>query len=351
MKPNMQNRCREKNILSLISTKLSVSTLYLLSLSISIILPLLPALFSCSTLDNEVETRISLTRSEVNDCLDVFTFNNDRMESLDSYQHWDRFSGQDIGIRSQNGEKHVFICANGQREKQDWAGINSSASLEGIQIDLRNERREALCMTGEAKVKAGTQEYYQVMMRRIASEVRVNSLCCDFTGKSYEGEYLDDIQIYLTNVNVRCSITADGAIMPVEIINAGNAYMEDIATFRQPDMIFQEITGSVGKEKRELDIGLLCYPNASVTESPGTPFTRLVIQGRLEGETYWWPIDINREKDSSEPGIYRNRQYIYDICLTRKGSDDPDHVIETDAAKIKTSVRSWTEKEGYQVVY
>ena len=351
MKPNMQNRCRGKIILSFISTKLSVSTLYKLILSTSTILPLLPALFSCSPLDNEVETRISFTRSDVNDCLDVFTFNDDRMESLDSYQHWDRHSGQDIGIRSQNGKKRIFICANGQREKQDWAGINSSASLEGIQVDLRSERREALCMTGEAEVKAGSPENYQVMMRAIASEVRVNSLRCDFTGKSYEGEPLEFIRIYLTNVNVRCSITADGAIMPVEIINAGHADMEDIATFRQPDIIYQEIIGSVGNEKRELDVGLLCYPDASVTESPGTPFTRLVIEGRLEGETYWWPIDINRTEDSSEPGIYRNRQYIYDICLTRKGSDDPDHVLETDAAEIKTRVRSWTEKEGYQVVY
>lgn len=351
MKQNMQNRCREKIILSFISTKLSVSTLYTLILSTSTILPLLPALFSCSTMDNEVETRISLTRNETNGCLDIFTFNDDRMESLDSYQHWDNFSGKDIDIRSQNGDKHIFICANGQRKKQDWANINSSASLEGIQVDLRNERREALCMTGSADVKAGSSEGYQVRMRTVASEVRVNSLRCDFTGKSYEGERLDDIRIYLTNVNVRCSITADGAIMPVEIINAGNADMEDMATFRQPDMIFQEITGSVGNEKRELDISLLCFPNASVTESPGTPFTRLVIEGQLEGETYWWPININREEASSESGIYRNRQYIYDICLRRKGSDDPDHVMETDAAEIKTSVRSWTEREGYQVVY
>lgn len=351
MKPNMQNRCREKTILSFISTKLSVSTLYKLILSTSTILPLLPALFSCSTLDNEIETKISFIKNEANKCLDVFTFNEDRMESLDSYQHWDRVYGHDIGIRSQNGKKKVFICANGQREKHDWAGINSSASLEDIQVDLQNELRDALCMTGAVEVKAGSPEGYHVMMRKIASEVRVNSLRCDFTGKSYEGELLDDIRIYLTNVNTRCSITADGAIMPMEIINAGNADKEDMATLRQPDMIFQEILGSVGNEKRELNVSLLCYPNASVTESPGTPFTRLVIEGRLEGETYWWPININRAEDSSEPGIYRNRQYIYDICLTRKGSDDPDHIIETDAAEIKTIVRSWTEKEGYQVVY
>lgn len=349
----MQNRCREKTLSSTISTKLSiiVSTLYKLLLSTSTILPLLPALFSCSIVPAEVETRISFIRPSADSSLDVFTFNDDRMESLDSYQHWDNFSEKDIGIRTQNGKKHVFICANGQRERPEWAGVNSAASLEGMQVDLRNELREALCMTGTADILAGAAEEHEVVMRRIVSEVKVSSLRCDFTGRSYEGEDLKDVRIYLTNVNSRCSLTADGSIMPVEIINAGKADNEDMAAFLQPDIVFQEIIGSIGNEMRELDISLLCYPNASVTESPGTPYTRLVIEGKIEGETYWWPIDINRGKDAEEPGIFRNRRYIFDICLTRKGSAGPDIVMDTDAAEISMSIRSWTEKEGYQVIY
>lgn len=346
----MKNRCREK-ILSTNSTNLFVSTLYTLALSISTNLPFLPALFSCTPMVNNVETRVSMGHGWESGCLDAFAFNDDRMGSLDSYQHWDNFTGKDIGIRSQNGKKQVFICTNGQRERQDWAGVNSLASLEGIQIDLREERRERLCMTGETEVMTGSDGIYDIHMRPMVSEVKVNSLRCDFAGKTYEGERLKDVRIYLTNVNARCSITAEGRILPTEIINAGHADYDEIESFLEPDMIYRELEGSIGKEGTDLGISLLCYPNSSTKESPGTPFTRLVIEGRLEGETFWWPIEINRYEDTDEPGIYRNRQYIFDICLTRKGTSDPDDILGTDAAEINMSIRSWTEKEEYQVAY
>ena len=350
MKPYMKNRCREK-ILSTNSTNLFVSTLYTLALSISTNLPILPALFSCTPMVQNVETRISMGNRWESGSLDAFTFNDDRMGSLDSYQHWDSFSGNEIGIRSQNGKKHIFICMNGQRERQDWAGINSLASLEGIQIDLREERRERLCMTGETEVRTGSTGIYEIHMRPMVSEVKVNSLRCDFSGKTYEGECLQDVRIYLTNINAICSITAEDMILPTEIINAGHADYDEIESFLEPDMIYRELEGSIGKEGTDLGISLLCYPNGSTKESPGTPFTRLVIEGRLEGETFWWPIEINRSEDTDEPGIYRNRQYIFDICLTRKGTSDPEDVLDIDAADINMNIRSWTEKEEYQVAY
>ena len=350
MKKYMKNGCREKIILSTFSTKLSVSTLYKLYLSIFTILPLLPTLFSCTVETTEAETRISLAMEESAGTLDVFTFNDDRMMVLDSYQHWEHMDDHDIDIRTQNGKKAVFICANGQRSRQDWAGVNSFSSLDGIQVDLRNERMEAPCMTGSVKVETGSARPYQVEMRRIASEIRVASLSCDFKGKSYEGERLTDVRVFLTNVNAICGITADGAVLPVEIIASG-ADPETTALFEEPELIVREIDGSIGPEGIPTDISLWCYPNGSRSDSPGTPFTRLVIEGCLEGETYWWPIEVNRGKDAEEPGIYRNSQYIFDICLTRKGSSDPDTVIETDAAEIKMNIRSWEEKEEYMVSY
>lgn len=350
MNSNMKNRCREK-ILSTISTNLFVSTLYKLALSTSTTLPLLPALFSCTPMVQSVETRISLGYGGESCCLDAFTFNDDRMGSLDSYQHWDNSTEKDIGIRSQNGRKQIFICTNGQRGRQDWAGINSLASLDGIQIDLREERRAGLCMTGYLEATAGSSEMHDIYLRPMISEVKVNSLRCDFAGKSYEGERLKDVRIYLTNVNARCSITAEGRILPTEIINAGHADTDEMERFKEPDMIYRELEGSIGKERQDLGISLLCYPNGSTKESPGTPFTRLVIEGKLDEETFWWPIEINRSEDTDNPGIYRNHQYIFDICLTRKGASNPEDVLETDAADINISIRSWTEKEEYQVTY
>ena len=80
-------------------------------------------------------------------------------------------------------------------------------------------------------------------------------------------------------------------------------------------------------------------------EGPGTPFTRLVIEGKIRGETFWWPIEINREDGTQVPGIHRNCRYVFDIVITRKGNKDPDTAIGKETADIRMETRPWNEKE------
>jgi hypothetical protein len=86
-------------------------------------------------------------------------------------------------------------------------------------------------------------------------------------------------------------------------------------------------------------------------EGPGSPFTRLVIQGVLDGEVWYWPIDINRGEGRSPEGIAGNCSYSFDIKLTRKGSADPDTAIKTESATIIMEVEKWEEKEEYSVAF
>ena len=350
MNTHDKDRCRKKVFLN-ISTKPTLSTLSTLILSTTTIAYLLPVLFSCTPMA-EIMTKVSFYESGPagqNWYADIFTFDNDRLMQLDSYMHYSTFSGQDLSIRSQNGDKKIFVCVNGQRTKTGWSSINSMDALDDVYVELSRESRNALCMTGIGESIAGSGENCEIELRRIASEIVLNSLRFDFTDKSYEGEKVYDIKVYLTNVNTRCRITDEGEIMPLSIINAGGLDPDETEEFLEPDMIVQSIHGSIGNDKYEADIRLFCYPNASSQVSPGTPFTKLVIEGVLDGQTYWWPIEINRGNGIDKPGIYRNTQYLYDIVLTRKGSSDPDTPIDTDTAEIKMKIRKWNEKEDYQV--
>ena len=99
------------------------------------------------------------------------------------------------------------------------------------------------------------------------------------------------------------------------------------------------------------DIKLRCYPNMASQEGPGSPFTRLVIQGQLDGDVWYWPIDINRGEGCTTEGIEGNCAYTFDIVLTRKGSADPDTAIKTESATIMMEVEKWEEKEEYSVVF
>ena len=356
METYRKNGCRERGVSSIISYKLlSFQTFHTLLQSTISTLLLLPALFSCNIKDADSErTMITMKASgdrHMSGTLDIFTFDTEGAGYLDSYQHLDSSFGPEIELRSQNGVRHVFICLNGQRSVYDWAVVNSMQSLDDIYIELKDERRGALCATGEGTIRAGSGAEYPVEMRCMASEIVLNSIRCDFKGKSYEGQPVTDPAVYLTNVNCRCSLTSDGNIIPSGIMNAGKADPEEIALMAEPDMVYQKMPGDIGTTRTVTGMSFICYPNGGSGEGPGTPFTRLVIEGKIDGETYWWPVEINRGGNADRPGIHRNTRYIFDINLTRKGSSDPDTVLDTDAAEVKMSIKPWEEKGEQDVAF
>lgn len=355
-----KNGCRGKGVLSTISTKLLIQPDHKLILSKISILLFLPALFSCGDMkevilnEDKMETMICVRspgETYGGSGIDIFTFESTGAGHLDSYQHISSLDGSSIGIRSQKGTKHVFICMNGQRTMHDWSGINSLESLGETYIELKNERRNALCATSEGMIEAGTKSPGRFEMRKIASEIVLNSISCDFTGKAYAGKTITDVKVYLTNVNARCSLTADGAVSPSGIVNAGKADHGDMEEFAEPDLLFQEMEDNIDDTPSDAGLSFICYPNSSQAEGPGTPFTRLVIEGRIDGQTYWWPIVINRGEDAEMPGIHRNSRYVFDIKITRKGASSPDGDIETEAVKAVMNIRPWNEKEEQEEIF
>ncbi len=359
MNTHRQNGCREKDISHTISFIRSFTITHRLIQSIITTLIPLPALFSCEKANmtndtDHVETKVMISQARYpadTETLDIFTFDTKGSCYLDTYQHHEYFEGSSIGLRSQNGEKQIFICANGQRSRYDWAGIRSKESLDDIYLELKDERRKFLCTTGEGYIIAGKGNTNEIRMRRMASEIVLNSIRCDFRGKSYEGREISDVKVYLTNVNCRCSLTADDEVLPSSIMNAGMLDMEDISILKEPDMVFQEMSRNIDYNIAYVDMHFICYPNTSREDGPGTPFTRLVIEGKIDGETFWWPIDINREEGTIYPGIRRNSQYVLDITITRKGSSDPDIPVKTEATEIKMSIRQWKEKEEQRLAF
>ena len=356
METHKKNGCREGYLLSTLSTKLILSSDSsplqgkLLTLTL-----LLPALFlSCTQdtinieeTDERVISQIQIKGGDQLGHMDVFTFNDDHTMFLDSYQ---RVSGSsDINVRSQSGKKIIFICANLERNRYDWADISSLSSMDQVISDLRNERRDYPVMTGSAHAEAGYTEDCSIHMERLISEVAVNSICCDFSGSAYAGEKLKSVIVYLTNVSSRCSITAEGNIKATQIINAGGLNEDDIKEFREIDLVYRKLEKDIGSRRINTDIRFLCYPNTSDKEGPGTPYTRLVIEGEILGQRYWWPIDINR--DGGGTGIDRNCQYSYDITLRRKGSDSPDRPVELEAMNIEMRIATWKDKEDYTVLF
>ena len=283
--------------------------------------------------------------------IDMLIFADDRTKYLECWQKVHISGNGEASIASMNGEK-ILMAYSGTDSKDHggWMWVSSIESLNDAWTELEDETSDMPVLSGSTSFLAGASDTKAPMltMRRVSSEVLLRSLRCDFKGKPYEGEKLSDIQVYLTNANASCRIWNDPGTAS-RIINQGRLVTEDVERFKDRSLIWQDIEEEVGEIGIKPDIRLRCYPNFSQEEGPGTPFTRLVIQGVLDGGTWYWPIDINRDGKSPHQGIEGNCIYTYDIVLTRKGSADPDTAIRTEDASITLEVEEWEDKKDYTV--
>ncbi len=327
-----------------------------------ILLSWLPAVFYGCADTSEISVpapRLCRTKVSLTDpyqdvgSLDIFVFRDDRLQKLDCYQRFDRMEDWTGSIVSGHGGRIVTALANFPYSRNDWAPVNSRTYLNGTVIRLEDECPESPMMSGEARMTAGEEgssAEQDLKLRPFMSEVVLNSISCDFSGKAYAGAEITGMRVYLTNVNAECAVSEDGETVPRRIVNAGRLREEDVLGFRRKEMIVRDITENIGSREFHPGISLRCYQSNHPKESPGTPYTRLVIEGRISGHTYYWPISINRDT-GYEAGIWRNRRYIYDIRITGKGTDNPDTPVKSEDISINLNVRKWKEKEEYSISF
>lgn len=318
---------------------------------IRISLPLLPAIaIGCSGGVLPEESTISPSKSRITlelnsikhsstgSTLDILVFNDDRLKRLDSYQRIEYFDSEIAYASSTGGDKIFFLYYGSRDDRYGWAQINSLGSLSKICSHLENECRDNPVMTGQRRCAAG-ENATAVELVPLACMIRLNGLQCDFSGTAYANSIVTNVRAYLTNVNATCSIAPESSGSS-RLINVGMLNPDDLKGFRDRSIVMQEITDRLGIDIQKTDVCFLCYPNS---QGKGRN-TRLVIEGQIDGETYYWPIEVG-EGD----GIARNCLYSYSILLRRKGTSDPDILIDRRDVELEFKVKPWEEKDSYYV--
>lgn len=271
--------------------------------------------------------------------LDIFAFENDRLRRLDSYQRIDDFSEDTAYAESTAGSKIFFFCISAGKSVYEWADMNSYSSLSKVRIDLEDETRECLTRTGECMIADG-EDGKEVILKPLAAQVDIDRISCDFSGTPYSGQKLTSVRAYLTNVNGTCSLLGSASRGPERLINQGMLRENELKTFREPDLVFAELAENLGTATLQPDINFICFPNSG-SDNLGSPCTRLVIEGKIDGNTYYWPINVK--------GIERNCRYVFDIVIRRKGTSDPDTPIDLEECTIQYEIKPWKEKKEYGV--
>lgn len=282
--------------------------------------------------------------------LDILTYNNDRLCRLDSYQRIEDFHGRTVKAEHREGEKTVILLYNLKRKPFAWNEICSISTAGKLSCSLEEEDPQKPFMAGTCRLDQSGDNTAE--LAPLSSRICLRSISCDFSGTAYAGNTIKDLKAYITNVNAEYPMTGGNGGKPGRIINAGMLNHDDLRKFRCPEIIYREIAEELGKISMTTDAFFLCYPNTSSEDAPGSPFTRLVIEGRIGSNTYYWPININRSGNGSlTAGIESNFTYCYDIAIRRKGVTDPDTPIDPKDIDIIMTIKPWNEKENCNVSF
>lgn len=285
---------------------------------------------------------------------DIFIFNDDALRRIDAYQRC--YGGERAKAASRRGRKLLVAIANSSMKPEEWHRVSSYEGLLEEIACLKDESSSYPLMSGTIRINPEQGYSYEIDMERLVSEICIRSIRADFSGSAYEGKPLTDVKIYLTNVNAACRIMKDSGFRPEMIVNPGFLDIDALYGFKDRSLLYAELEDAVRTASIHPDIRLFCYPNDSREETPGSPFTRLVIEGRIDGYRYWYPITVNRgdsgiASGGDGKGIGRNCRYVYDITLYRTGTDDPDKPVSKSEVGIVCNVLPWDEKDNVEMTF
>lgn len=322
------------NSISLVTALLTRSGFRLMAVFI-----IIPALSCC--MPQARRMHMPVKSPAVYDSLDIFFFRDDALGRLDSYQ---RLGGSDSPVAaSLRGRRKMALLANSSQDRYTWTSVNSFEGLKGITASIMDESPVRPVMSALADVDAGSAGTCEILLEPLISEIVLARINCDFTGKTYEGCNIEDPRVYLTNVNACCSPFADSYETLSSVVNCGGLDEEQMSRMHTPGMLYSDLPEPITTSISSPFLKFYCYPNQAPEESLGTPWTRLVIEGIIGGETWYWPLDINRRGGD---GIARNTSYCIDVTIMRKGVKDPDVAVGGEIARVSLVAGEWKEMDN-----
>lgn len=323
-----------------------------------IILLLIPSFcISCSREITEYESAEGLhkcflaftkVQAPVEDYLtDIFIYDNDERMGLDSYESGGRLS-EKMDIVCGKGEKRLVIVASHTDSDTPlkgnalWKDTGTYSAIKKRVYSIKDENPSAPVLRGVTDSNGDCHICLKTNLNRIS----IKSIGKDFSGLPFESSDIEDISIYLINVaELYPLLGGDTETRITSYINKGRLREDDLKDMRHPEMLHLSTGLNIDRKMTELDAELYCFPNHCEQEDAGNVFTRLVIEGTVDGIRWYWPLDLHFDKE--ETG--NNREL--DILITGTGSTDPDIPVSSIQASIRTNITEWEKKDEKTINY
>ncbi len=290
--------------------------------------------------------------------LEFFIFRTDGADAgtLDTYKKFQSSelgSLSDIKINTTTGAKVIYAVANSH--KDNWKGVKTLTEFKAVLSELKDEKLKNFTMTGsvEATLQVATSVTFSIS--RLVARVQVTNIKTDFAGTPYEGSALENVKVYLTNVSADKFYADGGSSSAPTVYNYKKAVAEqtNLCSASMPGMLYDDVAQNIKDDGYATAHYFYCYENMLSSETDDKRFTKLVIQGDLNGHTYYYPISINQAdfgytSSNGHTGIKRNTSYSVEVTICRPGSNDPDQKLEHGVLTAQLNVLNW---ETVPVVY
>ena len=275
----------------------------------------------------------------------VFRINEGKADDgvLDGYR---KFTAAELGslsnleIQTTTGKKMIYAVANSHRAS--WKGINTRKLFEEQTALLVNDNVKNFIMVGgsEAQLQLATNVSFTI--KRLVARVAVTSIKTAFAGGPYEGMSLSDVKAYLIHVQ-GSKLIYNGTGDNFVVLNNGKYVEADAKSCAMGGMIYDELGSSVSDAGYKTPHYFYCYENPLEKEQNGNKFTRVGIEAKLNGTTYYYPVVLK--------GIVRNNCYSVDVTIKRPGSLDPNVDVEKGTLMATVAVQDWKVVSGNNVEF
>ena len=239
-------------------------------------------------------------------------------------------SSADITLDCTKGRKTIVVLVNAPSmgHVMDFASLTAERSL------LSDNAADCFVMEGKTNVDIQSVNTVSISIpvTRKVARIELSSLNVAIDMPQYSSKTFTVSSVYLINVSAEMPYFEQAA--PILWYNKTAYSSVDDNTLIYDDMGDFEITSETPYTTKNV---FYCYSNNVTTDSFSETWsprlTRLVVEAKLDGETYYYPVTV--------PNIKQNKRYEVNLTITRPGAKSPDYEVDKLAADFKVSVADW----------
>ena len=290
--------------------------------------------------------------------LEIFIFKNTGETAADNGQLelYKKYSSSDLTrglsgleLTASTGKKTIYAVCN-SHNANNYSGVNTLAKFKQEISLLKNENLKNFTMSGFKDVELSTSNDITISVRRMVARVKLSSVKTAFAGTPLEGSTLQNVKAYLINVHAEKLLWNGSDRSGSQILNLAKYIENDCKGLAMSGMLYESIADKVDDTGNSTARWFYAFENAIEQENSAGKdyYTRLVIEGTLNGVTYYYPINVNRSgfgyvsNADIKPGIERNKSYELSVVISKAGSLDPNVPIVNGTVSVSVKIEDWT---------